>query len=131
MITWDHLVDCIKKLETLPNGGGSEIEFTYNEIDYYIVSHPDCVDLSVVPKRFYDGKDITYSNEKVHSFRSLEELGKADIYGFVLEDVWNSLNEYDYTIKPDFDGDDFDSIYDAYKKANEKNSRQSSRRKNR
>ncbi len=123
MITWNHLVECIEKLETLPNGGGSEIEFTYNDVDYGIVSHPNRVDISVVPKMFYDGKSTTYSNEEVHTFSSLRELGKADIYGFVLEDVWNSLNEYDYSIRPDFDGDEFDSIFEAYEKAYKGNRR--------
>ena len=26
MITWNYLIQCIEKLETLPNGGGCEIQ---------------------------------------------------------------------------------------------------------
>ena len=117
MITWNRLVECIEKLETLPNGGGSEIEFTYNDVTYGIVSYPESVEIFIEPKRYYDGKTITYSNEAVHTFSSLRKLGKANIYGFVLEEIWNNLTEYDYSIRPDFDGDDFDIIFDAYKKA--------------
>lgn len=65
MITWNRLVECIEKLETLPNGGGSEIEFTYNDVTYGIVSYPESVEISIEPKRYYDGKTITYRNEYI------------------------------------------------------------------
>ena len=38
----------------------------------------------------------------LHTFSSLRKLGKANIYGFVLEEIWNNLTEYDYSIRPDF-----------------------------
>lgn len=39
MISWKELVSCIEKLEELPNGGGSEIEFRYQGAEYGIVSY--------------------------------------------------------------------------------------------
>ena len=68
----------------------------------------------------FDGKIITYSNEKEYKFKSLRELGKANIYGFVLEEVWDSLSDSDYSIRPDFDSEDFDMIFEGYEKARKK-----------
>ena len=116
MITWKHLVECIEKLETLPNGGGSEIEFTYNGEEFGIVSYPGCPDITRLPGTWNDetSADPKY---QTHQFKSLRELGKANIYGFVIEEIWDSLDEYDYEVRPDFARDDFDIIFAAYKKA--------------
>lgn len=115
--TWNYLIQCIEKLETLPNGGGCEIEFTYNDIEYGIVSYPGHVDISKTPEMYFDGKNITYSDEENHEFKTMRELGKANIYGFVIEEIWDTLNESDCSIRPDFNGDFFDEIYEAYEKA--------------
>ena len=121
MITWNYLIQCIEKLETLPNGGGCEIEFTYKDVEYGIVSYPDHVDISKLPKMYYDGKNTTYSDEENHEFKNMRELGKANIYGFVLEEIWDSFTEFDCSIRPDFNGFSFDEIYETYKKACKKN----------
>lgn len=117
MITWDYLVQCIEKLETLANGGGCEIEFIYNNVEYGIVSYPGHVDISKIPEMYFDGKNITYSKGENHEFKTLSELGKTNIYGFILEKIWDTLPESDFSIKPDFNGESFDFIYESYERA--------------
>lgn len=117
MITWDYLVQCVEKLQTLPNGGGSEIDFTYRGEEYGIVSYHDSAEISVIPKRTFDNKKTTYSKEEIHRFKSLRELGSANIYGFVLEEIWNCFTEEDCSIRPDFNDDYFEAIFEVYEKA--------------
>ncbi len=117
MITWNYLIQCIEKLETLPNGGGCEIEFTYDGVEYIIVSYPGDVDISKICEIYFDGKNITYSDEEIYEFKTTRELGKANIYGFVLEEIWDTLTESDCSIRPDFNGDSFDEIFEAYENA--------------
>jgi hypothetical protein len=123
MIKWDYLIQCIEKLQTLPNGSGCEIEFTYNGVEYGIVSYKDHVDFSIIPTMFFDGKKTTYSDEENYIFKSMRELGKANIYGFVLEDIWDTLPRSDYSIQIDFDGEEFEYIYESYEKACKKKKR--------
>ncbi len=102
MKSWKYIKECIEKLETLNNGSGSEIEFEYNGNEYGIVSYGDHCEFM---KEGVSG---------AKTFETLEELGKSDCYGFKLEEVWNDLEEL--AIRPDFLNDDFELIYESYKK---------------
>ncbi|MCR4643826.1 MAG: hypothetical protein K5695_00250 [Oscillospiraceae bacterium] len=117
MITWENLLQCIERLETLPNGSGTEIEFTYNGVEYGIVSYRDNATISKLSEMYFDGKTLSFSDETVYEFKSLRELGKSNIFGFVLENIWNDLSEQEYAIRPDFDGFGFDEIYHNYQKS--------------
>lgn len=45
MISWKTLIEYIEKLQELPNGSGSEIEFHYKGIEYGICSYKDSCDI--------------------------------------------------------------------------------------
>ena len=45
MISWNMLIGYIEKLQELPNGSGTEIEFTYKGIEYGICSYRDFCDI--------------------------------------------------------------------------------------
>ena len=121
MISWNNLVTCIQKLEELPNGGGSEIEFTYQGTEYGIVSYRDFCDLERIPDSHFDGKPIDFdentidSEEPYFTYSSLTELGKATDIGFSVEQCW--LEFENVCIRPDFDYFTFEEIYESYESA--------------
>lgn len=106
MITWDELVYDLNELNKLENGGGAEIEFEYNGIEYGIVCYKDYCTLAEI-YQIGEFKEKTYC--------SIEELGAANDFGFCLKDVWEEI-EYPL-IKPDFDEFGLQLILDEYKAA--------------
>ena len=98
MRNWEYIINCIEKLETLENGKGTELEFTYKEKDYGITSYGDSCDFRC--------------NDEVYSFSSLIELGKSKCFGFQIEKEWDKLECL--SIKPDFLNEDFDFIFNSY-----------------
>ena len=108
MITWDELVYDLNELNKLENGGGSEIEFEYNGIEYGIVCYKDWCSLAIITR----GQPGAYEEKE---YGSIEELGAANDFGFCLKDVWGQL---DYPLcKPDFEDCGLQAILDAYKAA--------------
>ncbi len=114
MISWNNLVTCIQKLEELPNGGGSEIEFTYHGVEYGIVSYRDFCDLERIPDP-HDNENATDSEEPYYTYSSLTELGKATDIGFSVEQCWPKFEGV--CIRPDFDYYTFEEIYKSYESA--------------
>ncbi len=102
MKSWEYIIKCIEKLETLSNGSGSEIEFEYNGDEYGIVSYGDHCEF------------MKEGVSEYKTFATLEELGKSDCFGFKLEEVWVDLKEL--AIRPDFLNDEFELIYQSYEK---------------
>lgn len=114
MITWDELVYDLNELNKLENGGGSEIEFKYNGMEYGIVCYKDWC--SFAP--------ITYDQTEKYeekTYGSIEKLGESKDFGFCLRDVWEKI-EYPI-IKPNFDEFGLQVILDAYKAAGNKRRR--------
>ena len=112
------MVTCIQRLEELPNGGGSEIEFTYQGAEYGIVSYRDFCDLERIPDSHFDGKPIDFDENTIDSempyytYSSLTELGKATDIGFSVEQCWPEFENV--CIRPDFDYFTFEEIYESY-----------------
>lgn len=115
MISWNNLVSCIEKLEELPNGGGSEIEFTYQGVEYGIVSYRGPCELGTIPEAHFDGHTTVYSEEISYTYSSLTELGRATDFGFSVEKCWPDFEGV--VIKPDFDYFTFEDIYASYEAA--------------
>ena len=116
MISWKDLISCIERLEELPNGGGSEIEFCYQGVEYGIVSDRGLCYIGKCPDTFFDGSTFSYSEEQEFKYKTLTELGKAMDIGFSVEECWNSFEEI--YIRPDFECFTFEEIYSTYEKAN-------------
>ena len=108
MISWETLVGYIEKLQELPNGSGTEIEFSYNGKDYGICSYRDSCDLQ-------DCGESGCKLDVCYTYSTLSELGKARDMGFSVEESWNSFTNV--VISPDFDEEPFEEIYAAYEKA--------------
>ena len=108
MISWNELVKCIEKLQELPNGYGSEIEFTYRGVEYGIVCYEDYCDIAVIDNA-RDG-----NHEESYKYPTLRELGKAKDFGFSVEERWEEFEEV--IIQPDFDFCSFEEIYESYAK---------------
>ena len=115
MITWAKLIECIRKLEELPNGAGTEVSVTYKGTDYMIISYGKKCDIQKCSS--YDPITSSYSKETIYEYNSLEELGKATDIGFSVEECWNELDGM--SCEPDFDYFTFDEIYEGYKEAYE------------
>ena len=115
MISWQNLIFCIEKLEELPNGNGAEIEFCYQGAEYGVVSNRGSCDIGKCADMIFDGKSVTYSEERIYTYRTLAELGKARDIGFSVKECWESFENV--RIRPDFDEYPFEEIYAAYEKA--------------
>ena len=112
MISWKKLIECIERLQELPNGSGSEIEFHYKGIEYCICSYKDSCDIQKGSDCSFQNGSLVYSDEKVYTYNSLSELGKATDIGFSVEECWDKFTEV--CIKPDFDEGPFEEIYAVY-----------------
>ncbi len=115
MISWNTLVSCVQKLEELPNGGGSEIEFTYQGVEFSIVSYRGSCKLEKIPDSYFDGNAMVYSEDVCYTYSSLTELGKATDFGFSVEQCWPEFEAV--CIRPDFDYFTFEEIYASYESA--------------
>jgi len=115
MIPWKTLIECIEKLQELPNGSGSEIEFHYKGIEYCICSYKDSCDIQESADWSFQNSALVYSDEMVYTYKTLSELGKAKDIGFSVEECWDEFTEV--CIKPDFDDYPFEEIYAAYETA--------------
>ena len=112
MISWKSLIECIEKLQELPNGSGTEIEFTYQGVEYGICSYRDFCDIQKIPEYNFNGNKYVFTEEKEYSYKTLTELGRATDIGFSVETCWNDFTGI--CIKPDFDEYTFDEIYESY-----------------
>lgn len=122
MLSRQELINCIEKLQELPNGGGSEIEFYYRGTGYCITSFRDSCDIGKCLGPILDEGKWTYPENPIFTYRSLDELGKAKDIGFSVEEEWKSFE--DICIKPDFECFSFNEIYDAYAAAYKKNNKE-------
>jgi hypothetical protein len=115
MISWKTLIEYIEKLQELPNGSGSEIEFHYKGIEYCICSYKESCDIQKGSDCSYQNGTLIYSDEKIYTYRTLSELGKAKDIGFSVEECWNEFTEVH--IEPNFDNYPFEKIYASYEAA--------------
>lgn len=104
MITWDELVYDLNELCKLENGGGAEIEFEYAGAEYIIVCYKDWCSLAATKE---------YGVEK--AYRSLDELGDSQDFGFQLSEVWDQISFLE--CRPDFESFHLQEIMDAYRAA--------------
>ena len=109
MISWDELVYDLNELCKLENGGGAEIEFEYAGEEYCIVVYRDWCSLAAI-KRQENGQP---GIEK--TYRSLNELGSSQDFGFRLSEVWDQVSYYE--CRPDFEAFYLEEVLEAYRKA--------------
>jgi len=121
MISWKTLIEYIEKLQELPNGSGTEIEFHYKGIEYGICSYKDSCDIEKISDCSYQNGTLICSDEKIYTYKTLSELGKAKDIGFSVEECWDKFTEV--CIKPDFDEGSFEEIYAAYEAASKKHNK--------
>jgi len=118
MISWKHLIYCIKELEKLENGGGSEIEFEFKGVSYGITSYRDSCEISRFPDINYDyglNKIVIKREYPTYTYSSLRKLGEAKDIGFSVKKEWNNIESL--VCKPDFEETPLVDILDSYKKA--------------
>ncbi len=115
MISWKQLVENIEKLEELPNGKGTEIEFSYKGVEYGIVSYGSSCDIMKCSDVYYDGIHALYSEEIAYSYSTLTELGRATDIGFSVEEAWDLFE--DISVKPDFENYTLEEVLRSYVEA--------------
>ena len=110
MISWNKLSYNLTALAKLPNGGGSEVEFTLNGKNYGIIHYRHEVTLT------YNPDDFPTSGEYVErSYPTMEELGAAKDFGFCLKDEWDNITDFD--CRPSFDEFTLDEVLECYRQA--------------
>ena len=96
MISWNKLSYNLTALAKLPNGGGSEVEFTLNGKNYVLIHYRHEVTLTYYPD------DLETSGKYVErTYPTMEELGAAKDFGFCLKDEWRNITTLD--CRPSFD----------------------------
>lgn len=117
MISWNKLSYNLTALANLPNGGGSEVEFTLNGKSYVIIHCHHEVTLTYCPD------DFQTSGEYVErSYPTMEKLGTAKDFGFCLKDEWDNITDFD--CRPPFDEFTLDEVLEGYRQAwNRRNKR--------
>lgn len=110
MISWNKLSYNLAALAKLPNGSGSEVEFTLNGKNYVIIYYRHEVTLT-----YYPDDPETSGKYVERTYPTMEELGAAKDFGFCLKDEWNNITDLD--CRPSFDDSTLDEIMEGYKKA--------------